>query len=127
MIRFATFCLVLVFAALASAADRPNILYIMSDDHAAHAVSGGADGLQRLSRRLRSGSATTAHIHGTVTLPATADAERSWVAVWRGEDLVTMAPLDAQGDFEVELSPGHTPAAVSGTEHDSSRKSDAHG
>lgn len=37
---FAVFAvLTLLIGATAHAADRPNILYIMSDDHAAHAIS----------------------------------------------------------------------------------------
>ena len=37
---FAVFAvLTLLIGATARAADRPNILYIMSDDHAAHAIS----------------------------------------------------------------------------------------
>src|SRR5262245_30382545 len=34
-----TAVLAALFAAPAAAADRPNVLYIMSDDHAAHAIS----------------------------------------------------------------------------------------
>ncbi len=37
--RFALLLLVLLLPATIAAADRPNILYIMSDDHAAHAIS----------------------------------------------------------------------------------------
>jgi arylsulfatase A-like enzyme len=39
MLRLVTVALVAALAAPVSAADRPNIIYIMSDDHAAHAIS----------------------------------------------------------------------------------------
>ena len=39
MLRTSVLSLILLLPGLAAAADRPNILYIMSDDHAAHGIS----------------------------------------------------------------------------------------
>ncbi len=68
-------------------------------------TTGGPDGLARIQRDLSGASAVAAHLSGAVTLPETADSDRSWVVAWRGEDLASLGPIAPDGSFDLELDP----------------------
>jgi hypothetical protein len=69
------------------------------------ATAGGPDGLARLQRTLHAAAEPPARLSGAVTLPSTADPARSWVAAWRGPELATLAPVQPDGSYSLELDP----------------------
>jgi len=66
----------------------------------------GIAGVERIGAELGLGQAVDARIEGTLTLPSTADVEKSWMSVWAAGDPITMAPIHADGTYAVNVSPG---------------------